>query len=143
MIRRLGALAVAGLVLSACGSLSAAKATANWVHESDYAKNNATLVHDVQRAAAALADHSSTDNQLHTVCGVLYTDTEAANASLPTPDAQSTKLLSRAYTEIGDGGNECYDAATSASQRAKALASLAAGLASLSEAAARLATAAA
>lgn len=141
MIRRLGALAVAGLVLCACGSLSASTATANWVRESDYAKNNATLVRDVQHAAGALADRASTGNQLHTVCGVLYTDTEAANAALPTPDAQATRLLSRAYSEIGDGGDECYVAASSASERARALASLAAGLASLSEAAARLATA--
>ncbi len=143
MIRRLGALLAAGLVLGACGSLSSATATANWVRESDFAKNNARLVHDVERAALALRSPSSNDNQLHTVCGVLYTDTESAYASLPSPDAQATRLLNRAYTEIGDGGNECYVAATSAAERAKALASLAGGLASLSEGAARLATAAA
>jgi sirohydrochlorin ferrochelatase len=70
---------------------------------------------------------------LHLVCGVLVTDTEAANASLPTPDAQSTRLLSRAYTDIGAGANICYGAGSSTSRRNSALARLRKGLNELTE----------
>lgn len=145
MSRRLGvalvALVLGGLALSSCGSVSESTAMANWVRESSYVKNNATLVRDVEHSASAVREASSTSNALHTVCGVLYTDTEAANASLPTPDRQATALLNRAYEDLGDGAQQCYQSAGSASERAKSLASLARGLAALSEAAARVATA--
>jgi hypothetical protein len=37
-------------------------------------------------------------------------DAEQANGELPTPDAQVTVWLSKAYTLEGTAGNDCYDA---------------------------------
>jgi hypothetical protein len=75
---------------------------------------------------------------LHTVCGVLLVDIESANASLPTPDRQTTTLLSSAYTNLGAAANECYNAGPSPAKRLVALSSMAKGLAALSEATARI-----
>jgi X-X-X-Leu-X-X-Gly heptad repeat protein len=60
---------------------------------------------------------------------------------LPTPDATATTLLSKAYTSLGAGANECYVASTSVRARAKALETLASGLADLSEGSARITSA--
>jgi hypothetical protein len=87
-----------------------------WASQSQFHQNNKpTLTKDVRHSATALENSKSSAHVLHLVCGVLVTDTEAANASLPTPDAQSTRLLSRAYTDIGAGANICYGAGSSTS----------------------------
>ena len=141
MIRALGALLVGGLLLSACGSVSAASGLASWVVQSSYRSSAATLVGDARHSADVLKITNSSNADLHTVCGVLLFDTESANASLPTPDARSTTLLSKAYTNLGAGANECYVASTNVDARAKALQTLTSGLADLSEASARIASA--
>jgi hypothetical protein len=141
VIRALGALLVGGLLLSACGTISASSALRSWVVQSSYRSSATTLVGDARHAAGVLNIATSSNADLHTVCGVLLVDTESANASLPTPDARATTLLSRAYTNLGVGANECYVASTSVGERAKALASLASGLADLSEGSARLTSA--
>lgn len=141
MIRALGALLVGGLLLSACGSISAATALTTWVVQSSYLSSAKTLVTDAQHSADVLKSPTSSNADLHTVCGVLLFDTESANASLPTPDSRATTLLSKAYTNLGSGANECYGASTNVSARATALKSLASGVADLSEASARIASA--
>ncbi|HVA69956.1 MAG TPA: hypothetical protein VNF08_01360 [Acidimicrobiales bacterium] len=143
MIRALGALFVGGLLLSACGSISAVSALRSWVVQSGYRSSATTLVGDARHAADVLNISTASNADLHTVCGVLLVDTESANASLPTPDARATTLLSKAYTNLGAGANECYVASTSVRARAKALKSLASGLADLSEGSARITSASA
>lgn len=140
MIRTLGAVLVAGVVLSACGSISGSKAMTGWVSQSGYLSSAKIVLSDARHAASALEKTSTSDAGLHTVCGVLLVDTETANASLPTPDNRATKLLSDAYTNLGAGANECYNASSSVTARAKAIKSLAVGASDLSEASARIAS---
>ncbi len=141
VIRRVAVLAVAGLVLCACGSISGSKAMVSWVTQSGYLSTAKSLTKDAAHSANALRTPSDSKFDLHTVCGVLLVDTESANASLPTPDNVATKLLSNAYTDLGAGANKCYRANTSANARAGALATLTKGLSYLSEASARIASA--
>lgn len=136
-MKRLVALTLAAVTLSACGTISTAAATRDWANQSHFNSNSVTLLTDVRHAATTLNNASSTVADLHTVCAVLLVDTQAANASLPTPDDQTTQLLGAAYTALGAGANRCYKA-TSEAQRQLALRSLRQGLASLSEGTARL-----
>jgi len=141
MIRGIGLLAIAGLVLAGCGSISSSTAVATWVAQSDYPSAVKILTKDALNSANALKNPSTSSVDLHTVCGVLLVDSETANASLPTPDSRATTLLGDAYDNLGAGANECYVAAGNAAEHAKALASLAKGLGELSEASARLTSA--
>ncbi len=142
MIRRLGVLIGAGLALAACGAtVTSASALHDWVSQSGYHSSSETLVADARHAARALRDAAMTVKQLHLVCGVLLYDTETANASLPTPDEQTTTLLSRAYTNLGIGAHQCYDAGASDARRAAALRSLEIAGAAIAEANARISTA--
>ncbi len=138
MIRRVGLVVVAGLLLSACGTVSAVSAMRTWVDQSNFHSSMKTLTTDVRHSASALRDVTTSSASLHTVCAVLLVDTESANASLPTPDNQSTALLSRAYTSIGAGANQCYKAGADPLARAAAIASLAKGLSVLAEATVRV-----
>ncbi|MHB1087541.1 MAG: hypothetical protein ACYC19_02115 [Acidimicrobiales bacterium] len=138
MIRRLGVLALAGVLLSACGTVSAVSAMRTWVDQSNFHVSMKTLSTDVRHSVSALRDGSTSSASLHTVCAVLLVDSESANASLPTPDDQSTTLLSRAYTNLGAGANQCYKAGADPSARALAIASLAKGLGDLAEATVRV-----
>ena len=128
----------ASLALSACGSQSAGTALTNWAKSSNLSSNAAQLVSDARHALSALGDPRTTAAQLHTVCAVLDLETLQANAALPTPDAQTTALLSAAYTDLGDGANECYLAAHSTAKRVRASAYLRRAGAELSEAQARV-----
>lgn len=134
------ALLVGGsLALSACGSVSASTALANWATSSNLTSNSAQLTLDARHVLSALATANTTPAQLHTVCGVLDLETLQANSALPTPDSQTTSLLSAAYTDLGDGANECYVAAASSIKRARAAAYLHRAGSELSEALARVA----
>jgi len=136
--RRLAALLLAGLALSACGSQSPAAALRSWVTQSAFATAVTTLRTDASHALTALGDPATAPNELHTVCGVLNFDAQAANSSLPTPDAQATALLGRAYGEFGAATSLCYGAAHDAAKRARAEAELRGAAAILAEARARL-----
>jgi outer membrane murein-binding lipoprotein Lpp len=133
VIKGLCLVLVAGLLLSACGSETEAKAMTTWVTQSDFHENNSTVISDVRHSATALEEPSSAVKLLHSVCDVLDMDVSAANAALPTPDDQSTQLLSKAYTNIDDGAKLCFDAGTSEAKRQSALRDLSNGLALLSE----------
>ena len=132
------ALVCAPLALSACGTQSAGTALSKWATSSNLATNSAQLVSDARQALLALKDPRTTAAQLHTVCAVLDLETLQANSALPTPDAQTTALLSAAYTDLGDGANVCYRAARSTSERERASAYLRRAGAELSEAQARV-----
>ena len=131
-------LVVASLSLSACGSESANTALKKWTTSANLTANDAQLTLDARHALTALEDTLTTATQLHTVCAVLDYETLQAYASLPSPDNQTTQLLTIAYTDLGDGANECYVAAESAAKRAAAAAYLHRAGAALSEAQARL-----
>jgi hypothetical protein len=132
------ALLLSGLALGACGTVSLASAMQTWITQSQFRQNLPTLTADVRSSATQLRRSGPLGNNLHTVCAVLVVDTESANASLPTPDGQATKLLSTAYDDFGAGANRCYNANASAGARAAALRWLTKGMAALSEGTARV-----
>jgi hypothetical protein len=134
VIRVIATLLVAGLLLSACGTQSESAAMKVWVKQSSFHANTTTLESDVRHSATALEGPSSSVHLLHLVCDVLDFDVRAANASLPTPDAQSNTLLSHAYTDIDSGANTCFSAGTNVGLRKKAFGYLRKGLSELSEA---------
>ena len=141
MIRWLAALLSAGLLLGACGSISAGQATSSWAHQSNFFVNSKTLLADVGHAATALAEPSSSNVALHTICAVLFTDDGHAEQALPTPDVQATTLLNRAYADFANGANRCYEARQNPGARARARVLLVQGVATFSEATARVSTA--
>jgi hypothetical protein len=140
IVKVLGVLLLAGLVLSACGTVSVASAMSKWVSQSNYVANNHTILNDARHSANALRRAGMTSLDLHTVCAVLYLETEQANSALPSPDRQTTTILGRAYNNLGAGANVCYDAASNTAKRARALKYLTLGVAQLSEASARVAS---
>jgi hypothetical protein len=113
----------------------------NWATQNGYVANTKTLTTDAKHAALALRDPSTSSASLHTVCAVLDLETEQENAALPTPDNQSTNLISKALDDLGAGAVECYGASSNVAKRAKALASLSSGVGYLAEASARVASA--
>jgi hypothetical protein len=132
---------MAGLLLCACGTVSEAKAMTGWVAHSSFKANATSLFSDVKTSAKDLHNVHLSSNDFHTVCQVLYSDDGAMQAALPTPDAQATKLLNKAYQEFAMAAHQCYNAQSSSVARAKALATLARGAAVFSEARARVVTA--
>ncbi len=134
MIKLVVTLLVAGLLLCACGTQSESKAMDSWATQSDFHANMKTLIADVRHTATALDEPSSSVRVLHLVCDVLDFDASAANSALPTPDAQSTSLLSRAYDDIDGGAHTCFRAGANAVLRRKALDYLQKGLGELNEA---------
>lgn len=141
MIRRVALLFLAGLLLCACGTISEAKAMSGWVAHSSFKSNAKSLLSDVRSSAKDLHNMSLSSNDYHTVCQVLYSDDGAMQAALPTPDAQATKLLNKAYQDFATAAHQCYNAQSSAAARAQALGSLARGAGVFSEGTARVATA--
>lgn len=141
MRRRVAALAAAGALLAGCTTQSTAAALRSWVSQSAYHHAVSTLRADARHALSVLRDPRSASGLLHTVCGVLDVDALSANASLPTPDAEATTLLGRAYDQLGAAANRCYGAGGSPARRARAEALVQRGAATLAEAAARVASA--
>lgn len=136
MKSRLVGLLVAGLSLGACGAVSSTSALSQWSHQSNFEQSMGILLADARHAARALRTGASL-NELHTVCAVLLVDVQSANAALPTPDSQTSHLLSRAYTDLGAGANRCY-VATSPARRSRALGDLSRGAGEILEARARV-----
>ncbi len=137
-MKRVALAALAALALGACGSISEQRAVANWLQQANFHSNTARLAHDASVARRLLANTSSSGAELHTVCGVLLVDTEAANSSLPSPDHQGNTLLGNAYQRLGDAGNTCYNASDSATNRARATTYLNEAVTLLTEAQIRL-----
>lgn len=130
---------MAGLLLCACGSVSASTAMGNWTNKNTFLATTRTLRVDASHVAKVLRSKGQ-PNAVHTVCGVLLVDTQSANDDLPTPDAQATTLLGKAYTNLGAAANTCYKSASEPSLRPSALALLETGTAQLAEATARVAS---
>ncbi|MEI7653845.1 MAG: hypothetical protein WCJ82_01015 [Actinomycetota bacterium] len=130
-MRRVVAIVLAGLLMSACGSVSLDTAIRNWKIQSNFESNSLTLRHDVSHAVTVLAP-ADAGSLRHTVCAVLLMDADAANSSLPTPDSQASELLARAYHDFADAANVCYSASTPA-QISHARALLTAGVGTLVE----------
>ncbi len=81
----------------------------DWVQSTGLDGSLSTLRADDARITLIVRERRGT-GAVRADCGVLYTDTEAANTELPAPDARTTTLLSDAYTEEGRAANACYDA---------------------------------
>ncbi|HUZ41473.1 MAG TPA: hypothetical protein VMU68_08815 [Acidimicrobiales bacterium] len=138
MIRRVAALLAAGLLLCACGTVSASKAMSGWVKQSGFTNNATSLYQDVKNSVKDLKNLSLTSNDLHTLCNVLFVDDGSMQSSLPTPDSQATHLLNTAYRDFATAAVECYSANVLPADRTKALAMLRSGAAAFSEARARV-----
>ena len=82
-----------------------------WVEASQFGQTVGTLEGDAARVTTALAEHKDVGT-IHTICGVLLTDTQSANGDLPTPDKAITLTLSHAYTLDYEAGNDCYAGGT-------------------------------
>jgi len=135
-IRTIAVLLAGGLLLSACGTQSLSTAMKAWTSGSGYSVSNKTLIKDARHSATALGIAAEGVNQLHTVCGVMLYDSEAANSWLPTPDHLVNSLLAKAYGSLGAGGNVCYAAGSDSAKRTRALNYLSKGVGLLSEASA-------
>ncbi|MGC8499287.1 MAG: hypothetical protein ACP5OV_07330 [Acidimicrobiales bacterium] len=119
MIRRAAAVVAAAVVLAACGTVrTPGQALHSWSVESGFGSAATTLHGDAVSVARVLRGPDPTAKLLHLVCAVLLVDSEAANASLPTPVDQVTHLLSRAYGSLGAAAHLCYGAAGAAGRRA-------------------------
>jgi hypothetical protein len=141
VIRRVATLLAAGMLLCACGSVSASTAMSGWVKQSGFSANAQSLFHDAKNSAKDLHDVALSSNDLHTFCNVLFVDDGSMQSSLPTPDAQATALLDKAYRDFATAAVECYSAIAVPGDRAKALANLNRGAATFAEARARVAAA--
>jgi hypothetical protein len=141
VIRRVATLLAAGLLLSACGSVTPGVAMAGWVKQSGFNANARSLFQDAKNSAKDLRDLKLSSNDLRTLCSVLFVDDGSMQSSLPTPDRQATSLLNHAYKDFATAASECYRAITTPADRAKALTSLSSGAALFSEARARVAAA--
>jgi hypothetical protein len=141
VIRRVATLLSAGMLLCACGSVSASTAMSGWVKQSGFSANAQSLFHDAKNSAKDLHDVALSSNDLHTFCNVLFVDDGSMQSSLPTPDAQATALLDKAYRDFATAAVECYSAIAVPGDRAKALANLIRGAATFAEARARVAAA--
>ena len=109
-----------------------------WTSGSSYTATNETLIRDARHSATALGIAAESANELHTVCGVMLYDSEAANSLLPTPDHLVNSLLSKAYGSLGAGANVCYAAGTDSAKRTRALNYLSKGVGLLAEASAQI-----
>jgi hypothetical protein len=125
VIRRVATLLAAGMLLCACGSVSASTAMSGWVKQSGFKANAQSLFHDAKNSAKDLRDVALSSNDLHTFCNVLFVDDGSMQSSLPTPDAQATALLDKAYRDFATAAVECYSAIAVPGDRAKSSSSVA------------------
>lgn len=128
MRRALAALVAvaAATALAGCGTQTQAQALRGWMSNANFTANSATLRLDLAHVMTALEDASAPATELHTVCGILTTDAEAANSALPTPNRVAATELSIAYEEMGTAANTCYYAAGRVTQRRLGMIQLAA-----------------
>ena len=130
------ALVLAGSVATACGQDelgSPNQQMSTWVRGTAFTDVVGTLRSDVDKAASLLASNPAAA-QVHTVCGVLLVEVQAANSGLPSPDKTTTPLLSSAYHSLQDAATYCYDAVGNPTSASKFSGARSAGLARLSEA---------
>jgi hypothetical protein len=104
--------AIGALAFMAYGGTSRSGTTAeqvrSWVNGSTLGQSIGTVVGDAARVGVAVDQHKA-GTVLHTDCGVLLSDAQAANGNLPTPDSQLTNLLSSGYAFAYDAGSDCYN----------------------------------
>ena len=96
------------------------------------------MITDAEHSVKALKIPSESNQDLHTVCAVMYLESDEAGAALPTPDTLATKLLGEAYVSLNAGANVCYDAGADVATRSRAIDDLARGVGELNEAYARI-----
>lgn len=107
---------------------SAAGRVSSWFVASGTGQAIGQLEADGRSVRTLLAGHQRAA-EVQTVCAAMADDAQRANAQLPSPDAQLTQLLARAYSLEYDAAQACYGAgpadrpllAASAADRSKAL----------------------
>lgn len=124
MIRRFGVVMLCGLLLAACGTVSADTQVRHWISATGFRSSFHTLRGDTATVSRELRDLRSTAADLHTVCGVLLVDVHFANDLLPSPDKQATNELGAAYLQLSSAATECYNAGNDLVRRAHALRTL-------------------
>jgi len=110
------------LTLAGCSSPSTPSSQQaqmkTWVNQTGFGPVVGTLENDARSATQVLASGAGV-NAAHTVCAVLLLDAENANNNLPTPNQNTSMLLSKAYGDLGAAATSCYRAPKSTSaQRA-------------------------
>ncbi|HLX88055.1 MAG TPA: hypothetical protein VKR22_06325 [Acidimicrobiales bacterium] len=100
----------AGLLGFGCGGSTPGSLSAqvtSWARDAGFAASLTRLRADLTRSAQA-----SPGAARRTACDVLVTDSLLANQQLPTPDAELTADLSRAYAGAAGAGRACFSGAT-------------------------------
>jgi hypothetical protein len=141
-VRRTGAVILSALALAGCGStVTSGQAVRAWADNSRFASNLPRIISDARALKTLIDDPAVSAGDLHTFSTVFFQDVSAANASLPTPDAQLTTLLSQGYTNLASAAQTAYGAAGNHTKRAQVLSFLIRGAEDLSLARMRLGSA--
>ncbi len=102
------------VLLAACAgaeqSGTPAHRVSTWVSGAGAGSAIGEIQADNASVAKALATHSSS-GAIRTVCALLSNDANAGNSNLPTPDAQLTTALEKAYEVEYSAGTDCYNGA--------------------------------
>ena len=114
MIRRLGLVIAAGLLLASCGTISPQEATKKWADTTNLPAAFHNLKDDLDRTVLYLGRTERDAVELRTLCRVLSLDLHKMNDSLPSPDAQGNELLADGLDTLSQGTALCASA-TSAS----------------------------
>jgi len=112
-IAAVGVVAVGVVAFVANGGVSSSgtpgQQLQHWVAATGLGQGIGTLREDGVHVEEVLARHGGT-GALRTVCGVLTTDAEAGNSTLPSPNTGITEVLARAYSLDYEAGENCYSA---------------------------------
>lgn len=127
MKRRIALIAIAGLLLSGCGTTTTKALTVKWMTEANQDKGYHSLHADISKTVKYLRTPSSTQADLHTLCSVLNLEIHAANDYLPTPDTQATDLLAEGYDTLATATTQCDEAGANPTKRAVAIANFRVG----------------
>ncbi len=99
------------LTLTSCAGADqqgdAAHRMSVWVAGTSLGADIGTLIADNARVPKVAPNGSGA---LHAACSTLLNDAEMANTELPSPDPETTDLLTQAYGLEGTAANDCYDA---------------------------------
>jgi hypothetical protein len=82
---------------------------ASWASSTGLGQDIGTMEGDASHVRETLADHEGTGD-VHTVCAAMANDAQTFNDELPSPDAEVTQLLARAYGLEYDAAEACYRA---------------------------------
>ena len=121
MKRSIALVAIAGILLSGCGTTTTKALTDKWMTKANQDKGFHALRADISKTVKYLRAPSSTQADLHTLCSVLNIEIHGANDHLPTPDTQATQLLAKGYDTLAIATTQCDEAFANPAKRAAAI----------------------